>query len=115
MRLRHVAALALTGWYLMVPPPGDWITMNWFVSQTKKAEETGQPLGDMSWVKLAPLSGWDTVEVFDSAGGCQKILERVKKQFDPVPSRDINGGTYDQYKGRFAECIATDDPRLKEK
>ncbi len=46
MTLRHAAALALVGWYLMYPP-----TPN------------------------RPLSQWEILNIFDSATECRKALE----------------------------------------
>jgi hypothetical protein len=49
MRLRHAAALALVGWYLMVPPTTDGKIDN-----------------------SAPLSQWDIRSSFDSAATCEQ-------------------------------------------
>jgi hypothetical protein len=50
MNLRHAAALALLGWYLMVAP-----------------------LADSRTVDLdAPLTKWDIFRSFDSAAQCEK-------------------------------------------
>ncbi len=91
VKLRHAAALALTGWYLMVP------------AQTK-----GGPI-DTS----LPLSQWTMFESFDTAAGCQRKKSRV---YDEAQRKDRAGdtkGMADFYSA--ARCIATDDPRLKEK
>ncbi len=53
MKLRHAAALALVGWYLMAPPmPVD-----------------GQ--GSARILRNAPLRNWTLVRSFDSARNCE--------------------------------------------
>jgi hypothetical protein len=59
MNLRHAAALALIGWYLMAPPYGD--------TRPK-----------------IPLSEWDTQRVFDSARDCDEVLHRWRGIVDKV-------------------------------
>lgn len=72
MKLSHAAALALVGWYLMLPP----------VSSDGRIQ------------KDAPLSDWYIFSSFDTKEACEK--ER-------------------QVSGVSAICVASDDPRLKEK
>jgi hypothetical protein len=89
---RHAAALALVGWYLMMPPPPD------------------RPNGpvDIS----ASLSRWEIIDSFDGAEECSKYRFIIQgfmadpttgKKRDPTP------------RGAAAVCISTDDPRLKSK
>ena len=87
MKLRHATALVLTGWYLMIPP---------------------QLGGDRrSYDPHASLARWFAYRSFDSAHECEggKFLEREghKQDGDPLKSAFES-----------AQCIATDDPRLKE-
>ena len=98
MTHRHAAALALVGWYLMVPPIGnDW--------------ETGRGVF-VHW--SAPISGWMTVSVYDSATECSKaqagLYEDFMKthHFASETEKAIVSQAYANGK-----CIATDDPRLK--
>jgi hypothetical protein len=88
VKIWHPAAVALVGWYLMVPPP---------LSQTND--------------RSVPLSRWTTIGTFESKKTCE--VERghfskvdpgaeVSPPMDP-PAYDVND----------AECVATDDPRLK--
>jgi hypothetical protein len=83
MKLRHAAALALVGWYLMIPP--------------------GAQSG---FDTTAPLGKWFVYGGYDSAHECEgaKFLDRegLKQRNDPLA---------DAFK--HAQCIATDDPRLK--
>ncbi len=112
MKLRHVAALALVGWYLMMPPIPDH----------------GEP--------DPPISQWEIRYSFDSAASCQALLNAlktdvtrsVKRKFRVSPdyagfmSAIKNAKSTDQINQiqiaiqRIGSlCIATDDPRLKEK
>jgi hypothetical protein len=118
MKLRHAAALALVGWYLMIPP----------------ALPNGQPnLG-------APLSQWGQGGDFDTAAAChkaygdrlalaKKALGEVARAIDLMPESTKNSKKPlsqldpDLYKADLeislfalhsaaARCIASDDPRL---
>ena len=87
MKLRHFAALALVGWYLMVPPLA--------------ADRTN----DAS----ASLSRWTISDSFDSAAECREtLLRRWSRAQDQKDS-----SAEDEY--RKAACVSTDDPRLKGK
>ncbi len=93
MRLRHVAVLALVGWYLMVPP---W---NRLVPSDPDPQ--------------APLNEWTDVASFDTVAECNgAIAEHDKKALAALGPIGSNRHTtpWD-----FAKCIATDDPRLKKK
>jgi hypothetical protein len=60
MKILHVAALALTGWYLVAPPPN----ARW------KLDSTGPFL---------PLAQWMQMQSFDTAAQCgQGKLDRTK-------------------------------------
>ena len=91
MKLHHAAALALVGWYLMMPP----------------------------WGKLnAPLSEWVIYQSFDSAEVCavaRKALVDYQANYQGMAMTLItqSGGNL-QFDGSMATCIATDDPRLRE-
>ena len=101
MKPRHAAALALVGWYLMLPPINSW---------------PGTP-----WIdRNAPLSKWTMQAAFNSAHDCETARGKHETDFafavnsemakrhetDPNPSSQIDDG---------ALCIASDDPRLKGK
>jgi len=118
INIRHAAALALVGWYLMVPPMAhkeDW--------------QLGGPRGP----ERAPLSKWFTYDWFDTADACTKARDSLVAGASSnalndyhrwlagrAPSDDLLDewdSTYstvlalsDAY-GRSL-CIATDDPRL---
>ena len=88
---RTKPALALVGWYLLIPP---WAVMG----------SEMRPIPDPD----ALLSKWVNEGNFDSAGACDHGLGRFQKaaQREPIPDRS---------RANFAQCVATDDPRLKEK
>ena len=108
MNLRHALALALVGWYLIMPP-------------NKKDD--------------APLSEWIASSSYSSEQACQSAQTKYRdesaaklKQYDSMTDEqrrnlEHNQKTFDQEmadKDRFTAvfqsvCIASDDPRLKEK
>ncbi len=108
MKLRHAAALALVGWYLMMPP-----------------------LKGKSVVADAPLSAWKIVDRFDTAADCENSSSSLLKQAKKTASqeeRDFKANSdrsnsqnletiqqlyFLQVVVPLQECIATDDPRLK--
>jgi hypothetical protein len=58
MKLRHAAALALVGWYLMLPPPA--------------------PSGGR--LRFERLSEWRRIETFDSKNACQHMRSKLIKR-----------------------------------
>jgi hypothetical protein len=105
MKICHATALALVGWYLLIPP-------------------VFSPMGDhpRSFNDLnAPLNKWDIWVSFESYASCEKEKEHLRKE---APLRlkfahersdqDPNGNIVAVAEAwQMAECIATDDPRLK--
>lgn len=79
----HTCAAVVAGWYLMIPPTAA-----------------------TSYDASAPLSTWRVFSAHDHAYECEgaKFLNRegAKQKNDPIKA------ALDQ-----AQCIATDDPRLK--
>jgi hypothetical protein len=109
MNLRHASALALVGWYLLAPPivhdPSHWHPN-----------------------MKAPLSEWIVAKSFESASECEKRLAEDNAKAENAQSlasmtkqmNDMGGGhvwdTDELLKEMVNEhCIASDDPRLKEK
>jgi hypothetical protein len=88
MKLRHAAALALVGWYLMSPPHLHW---------------NGQ---HVTFSLDAPLREWKVVQPFDEAWKCDKRLMQNVVECGTCPLESL---------WLSAQCIATDDPRLKDK
>jgi hypothetical protein len=119
MNFRHAAALALVGWYLMLPP-------------------VDIPSG--RYVEEAPIASWRKLVEYDTFTKCEnrrqndlrfyfsslnwaKPDNREVERFDAMidsengwPSgttRKIDAHMLQGYVSR--RCIATDDPRLKSK
>jgi hypothetical protein len=85
MKTRHVAALALMGWYLILPP----ITRSWWV-------------GPERYDSAAQLSRWTIEQSFDKAGVCESARRAAQQQSPDAANRMGN-----------ALCVASDDSRLK--
>jgi hypothetical protein len=113
MNLRNAAALALVGWYLMGPPigPGWHFDRNW-------------QLTERPWVRSQiPLNRWDILKSFDTAKECESFMIDLKEGkatpdpdypwFDLKDPNDPND--VDTIRDTHLVCIASDDPRLKEK
>jgi hypothetical protein len=92
MNPRHAAALALMGWYLMVPLPGN---------------DPIPSAGVRSFLK------WIHLRSFDSAAECEDGRTKLVN-LGIVP----NLGSYDATEQKklllLSQCVASDDPRLKE-
>jgi hypothetical protein len=90
VKIWHVAALALTGRYLMMPPP---------LSRSRD--------------RLVPLSQWTTTSSFESKKACEAERDHFSK-LDPGAevSPPMDPPAYEVYD---AECVAAYDSRLKEK
>ena len=86
MRLRFSTALALAGWYLMVPP----------------LKSHGSSAVDVN----APLIKWHIFRSFDSVTECEALRERIRQ--------GEKGTEYYQVILTSA-CVSSDDPRLKRK
>jgi hypothetical protein len=89
LKSRHAAALALAGWYLMVP-------VN---------DIAGFIYDDSHTVALARCQ---VNETFDTLAACKAALDAALRE-----EAEVEGGTallFDE-----AACVATDDPRLKGK
>jgi hypothetical protein len=93
MKPRHAAALALVGWYLMVPP----------LSRSSNRQKIGS---DFS----RPLSEWLSVSVYDSEADCNKEIDAMNQRAASMAREH-----HTMLNISHAQCIATDDPRLKDK
>jgi len=84
MKLHHAAALALMGWYLIVPPA---------------------PSADPT----LPLSQWRIVHQTDSDVDChvRALMARVNAKHPP------NNGNWVRDPDSSAKCVASDDARLR--
>lgn len=94
MKLRHIAALALVGWYLMCPP--------------LRFEHPEHPSDAGKIFLNASLAQWDIQGSYDSADKCESAKVKFQAQQhswmmpDPVSAQRLN----------MAMCVATGDPRL---
>ncbi len=120
---RHAAALALVGWYLIVPPRG--IKSNGVLLQPdiKRLEEAIQNgTAEVAPDPTQPYSDWKIMSSYDTGGQCEQerskyhkiatyAKEREYRDAKGQPLSDQIKISTEQYE--FALCIATDDPRLK--
>lgn len=88
MKPRDAAALALVGWYLLIPP----------FSRSGQLQE------------FRPLDDWVYVDSFDTATECREATLQAVVQLESEASSNSRIQAYGA-----SRCIATDDPRLKEK
>jgi hypothetical protein len=111
LNLRHAAALALWGWYLMGPP-------STLKSYTNPVD------------KIQPLSRWQKVRRFDSEHDCHRALKRLGyegENLGETPATPPEQNTVRNarklllprqavsshlVKSWWAQYIASDDPRL---
>ncbi len=103
MKFHHAAALALVGWYLMVPPALD-------------DPKRPKLLIDVN----APISEWSAQEPFDTAQECKQARDAGKQEFyrSDFWKKAKERTRIDSIKllqKSEAACIASDDPRLKGK
>jgi len=108
MNLRHAAALALVGWYLMVPPIES-------CNGAFSGHACDQP----------PLAEWRTVGTYDSLSACGNSkalwIEKGKMYLGEMEASSRSPTTrMPSYEASAtidlaATCVSSDDPRLKEK
>lgn len=101
-KIRHTAALAFVGWYLMMPPDS---------AKIPHAVDSE-----------APLSRWIVVATFDTEDNCEKVLAGVQnKQQDPIELDKTgklkhlqkNDDALGKSRAVNAACVESDDFRLK--
>jgi hypothetical protein len=85
VNLRHAAALALVGWYLMVPPFG--------LDRSRDPDQ--------------PLPKWSIAQSFDTTSECNDTMVGRRKHAQETGNKRMEDAL------TSAACIATDDPRLK--
>ena len=95
MKLRHVAALALVGWYLLCPP--------------MRFDHLENPSDRPRIFLNAPLAEWDIQGRYDSAQECEsaKVEFQAQRRFGTIP--DLVAAQ----RLNMAACIATADSRLE--
>jgi len=108
MNTRHATALALVGWYLITPPIESCLG----AFSGHSCDQT-------------PLSKWQIRGTYDSRADCEKSkavwIEKGRMYLGESDARNRAPGSrvgpYEAYDMAYIEttCVATDDPRLKEK
>jgi hypothetical protein len=104
MRLRDAAALALVGWYLLLPP-----------------DLPSNPQFD--WRSKAPLNHWSIYHSYDTATACEAgeqsesnyILAEEQSFAKSSDAALAKAAHQDLVEMKAAVCIASDDPRLRER
>jgi hypothetical protein len=91
MTLRPAAAVALVGWYLMVPPV---------------VSGGGTIYADRS----VPLSKWKIHSAYDSAQHCEMAKAQEIKA---AKQKQGEAESYALESSYYSECIEADDPRLQ--
>lgn len=86
---RHAAALALVGWYLMLPPP-----------------EAIQGRIDFN-----VYSRWSVIDKYDRIQDCEARRLQIKSSATSALAAS-GKGDLEHCSECYAECIASDDPRL---
>jgi len=106
MNLRHAAALALAGWYFIMPPTR--------INRLPK----GNSVVNMD-IK-APLSQWQIVGRFDSTKDCNEYPDQLRKMQRETENPNISAVEKRNEEATMnillakSRCNSTDDPRLKE-
>ena len=108
MKSRHTAALALVGWYLMLPPnkKDDAPLSEWTVSHSYASAEACQSAQNKNRDQAAA-----ELKTYDNMTDKQRRdLQHNQQAFD---QETADSDSFDQ--AFQSACIASDDPRLKEK
>jgi hypothetical protein len=93
MALRHAAALAVIGWYLMVHPV---------------VSGGGTIYADRS----VPLARWKIGSTYDTE---QQFLDAKAEAVEAAKREQGEAEAYALEAAYYSECIVSDDPRLKAK
>jgi hypothetical protein len=98
MKPCHAAALALLGWYLMVPPP----------MRLSDGRIDPDMISDLS----APLPHWYRVRSFDTAAACTAELEVMKRRAAVWKRQAAREHPLPALGEPENRCVSSDDPRL---
>jgi hypothetical protein len=102
MKPLHAAALALVGWFLMVP------------SDHPKLDDS------VDWVSKAPLTEWRIVQRFDASSSCERRRLEIVSDAEHAIRTDAAAQRAAAVLSDYAItnnaiCVSRDDPRLKPK
>jgi hypothetical protein len=107
--LGRLCALALVGWYLMVPPtyevPAGEYKQEFQLHPVLKVGNNYVGVRDD-----APIGQWEIEFSYDTAFQCQTVALRLLKR-KPKEWESFEG--LEAMRDAFAKCIATDDRRVK--
>jgi hypothetical protein len=141
MKLRHAAALASVGWYLMTPPTQEQLdstcrggpsVMDHVAALIGRedADKVHTQRCDQEEIEVAldaPLSAWDQSGEFETLKECKVEQEKPMTEQDKMKTALAlsvmreSGVTKNALMSSLnlarasAKCVASDDPRLKEK
>jgi len=106
---RHAAALALVGWYLMMPPMYE-------SKESPDPSEERVKVGNKGFEvnPSAAFSDWQIDSSYDAAKQCQTARLALLGNH----RKSLAGESYDlleTFRRAEAHCVASDDPRLREK
>jgi hypothetical protein len=109
MKLHHTAALAVAGWYLMVPP--SMRERNWVCGASLAATVSHELFGTgdeklcTHWAEIgdtsAPFSEWHEMSPFETLDACEEARGKLFTAARPGAPENA------------ARCVASDDPRLR--
>ncbi len=107
MKLSHAAALALLGWYLILPP---------LVQGPVTDRRCQQGVGPN---EAASMSHWVIKTGFDTAKECERQKDKIMSEaqaldLTKLSMEDFCAQAAIALQVQEAQCVATDDPRLKE-
>ena len=143
MKLSHAATLVMVGWYLMMPPTQEQLDSTWHgdsgpsamdhvvaLVSRDEADKVHTRRCDQEGIEVAldaPLSEWDQSDEFETLKECKVEREKPMTEQDKMKTALAlsvmreSGVTKDALMSSLnlaresAKCIASDDPRLKEK
>jgi hypothetical protein len=92
MKQRHAVALALIGWYLMVPPTEDANRID----------------------PSVPLPKWVVLRAFDTAAACNDAQDQLRYRVSRL-NLQIPDASAASEAAEFSQCIASNDQRLRGK
>ena len=112
MNLRHVAALTLIGWYLMLAPFRSGIPHDPYAL---RAARSASEVFDFD----APLPAWTKQASLDSGADCQSEKDKLYNlklgEFKQAISRRKRSLARELTRFQHARCVKSDDPLLKAK
>jgi hypothetical protein len=138
MRPRHAAALALVGWYLMMPPTQEHLDSSCsnhmgildslIYSLKMEGDSDRIKRCDREAILLvsdAPFSQWYQADEFETLAECRAEQQQPPTEQEKARMKSLSGLTAgsrvseddlirtQQQALTFSKCLASDDPRLR--